>query len=191
MEENNNTTGVNGGTAGNDGGANIEMQKEIDRAVSKALATQKAKLDKEHSEQLGVLQGKLEAFENAGLTDAEKAAKQFEAAKAAEENYKNMVKRLEVKGEFAAMGIDEADYAPVMDDLFNGDYKSATSKIGGIIKKEAEKKAQALYNAQIANIPQPKTGKDDKAWTKESFAKLTYSQQMAEISKDPSLAKLV
>ena len=46
MEENKNITGVNGGTAGNDGGANIEMQKEIDRAVSKALATQKAKLDK-------------------------------------------------------------------------------------------------------------------------------------------------
>lgn len=185
-------TGENGGNVGgNNDNANIEMQKEIDRAVSKALATQKAKLDKEHSEQIGILQGKLDAFENAGLTDAEKAAKQIAAAKAAEDNYNTMVKRFEVKSEFAAMGIDEADYAPVIDDLFKGDFKSATSKIGSIVKKEAAKQAQTLYNAQIANIPQPKTGKDDKVWTKESFGKLTYSEQMAEISKDPSLVKLV
>lgn len=184
-------TGGNGGETGKDEGANIEMQKEIDRAVTKALATQKAKLDKEHADEKAVLQGKLDAFENAGLTDAEKAAKQIAAAKAAEENYNSMMKRLEVKGEFAAMGIDEADYTPVIDDYFKGDFKSATSKLGDIIKKEAAKQAQVLYNAQIANIPQPKTGKDDKTWTRETFAKLTYSQQMAEISKDPTLIKLI
>lgn len=189
MEDNKN---FNGGAPG-DGtdGANVEMQREIDRAVSKALATQKAKLDKEYGDRNAELQAKLDAFESKGMTDAEKAAKQIEDAKKAEALYNEKISRLEVNKEFVAMGIEEADYAPVVDDYFKGDFKSATSKIAAIVEKKASQLAEVKYKALAANIPDAKTGTDGKTWTKESFGKLTYSQQMAEISKNPELVKLI
>lgn len=181
----------NGGNGGNNGEANIELQKEIDKAVTKALATQKAKLDKEYNDNISALQGKLAEFENAGLTDAEKVAKQLQAAKEAESAYNEKIKRLEIAGEFKTMGIEETDYAPIVDDYFKGDFKSATAKISSIIEKKAAAKAESLYNEQIKKTPNPKTGGNDKPWTKETFAALTYSQQMEEISKDQSLIKLL
>ncbi|MGN1104452.1 MAG: hypothetical protein ACI4QI_06190 [Candidatus Coproplasma sp.] len=182
-----------GGVPGVDGGANneAEIQRRIDQAVTKALNTQKSKLDKEYSEQTAALRSKLTAFENAGLTDAEKAAKQIADAAQAQKDYEERVKRLDVKGEFVAMGVDENDFNPIIDDFFKGDFKSATAKIAAIVDKKADEKAQKKYNKLIEGIPDAKTGKDGKTWTREEFGKLTYSQQMAEISKNPELAKLV
>lgn len=182
-----------GGVPGADGGANneAEIQRKIDQAVTKALNTQKTKLDKEYGEKMAGLQSKIDAFENAGLTDAEKAAKQVADAAKAQKDYEERVKRLDVKGEFVAMGVDEADFNPVIDDFFKGDFKSATAKIAAIVDKKADEKAQEKYNKLVEGIPEAKTGKDGKTWTKEEFSKLTYSQQMAEISKNPALIKLV
>ena len=190
MEENKNLE--NGGTSGNGtDGANIDLQREIDRAVTKALATQKAKLDKEYGDREAELRGKLDAFESKGMTDAEKVAKQIASAEKAEKLYNEKMKRLEVNGEFVAMGVEEADYSPIVDDFFKGDFKNATSKIASLVEKRATQLAEEKYNTLVANIPDAKTGTDGKTWTKESFGKLTYSQQMAEISKNPDLIKLI
>lgn len=187
MEEN-----KNGGVPGEDGGVDIETQKLIDRAVTKALATQKAKLDKEHGEAVKGLQDRLDAFENNGLTDAEKAAKQVKAAEEKERLYNEKLKRFDVGQEFAAMGVEEADYTPVIDDFFKGEFKSAASKLSAIIDKKATALAETKYKALTANIPDAKTGAEgEKKWTKETFGKLTYSQQMAEINKNPELIKLI
>ena len=183
---------LNGGAPGNDGGADIEKQKEIDRAVTKALKTQKENLEKEHNAKLKTLQDKLDAFENNGLTDAEKAAKQVKAAAEKEALYVEKLKRLEVGQEFSNMGVEEADYSPILDDFFKGDFKNATSKLSAIIEKKATALAETKYKALTSNIPEPNQGNDkDKKWTKESFGKLTYSQQMAEIEKNPELIKLI
>lgn len=188
MEDNKNLNGGNPGNGTED--ANIELQRKIDQAVTKALATQKAKLDKEYGDKQAELQAKLDAFESKGLTDAEKAAKQLEAAAKAEANYKEQLKRLEVKQQFVAMGVEEGDYSPVIDDFFKGDYANATSKLAAIVEKKANQIAEEKFKASAANIPDPKTG-SSKAITKEEFQKLTYSQQMAEIAKNPELTKYI
>lgn len=194
MEDNKTNPIPNGGAVGNgtDGAnAEIELQRKIDRAVTQALATQKAKLDKEHGDQLAELQNKLNAFAENGLTDAEKAAKSIKDANEAKQNYETKLKRLEVNSEFGKAGIEESDYAPVVDDLFKGDFKSATSKIAAVIEKRATALAEKKYNDLAAKIPDAKTGTDGKVWTKAEFQKLTYSQQMHEISKNPELEKLI
>ncbi len=184
--------GANGGNSGNGTeGANIEMQREIDKAVTKALATQKAKLDKEYGDRQAELQAKLDAFESKGLTDAEKAAKQIEAAAKAEAKFNEQLKRLEVKQQFVAMGVEEADYSPVIDDFFKGDFTGATSKLSAIVEKKANQLAEEKFKASAANIPDPKTGSDGGGMTKEKFQKLTYSQQMAELEKHPEYAKFI
>ena len=141
--------GANGGNSGNGTeGANIEMQREIDKAVTKALATQKAKLDKEYGDRQAELQAKLDAFESKGLTDAEKAAKQIEAAAKAEAKFNEQLKRLEVKQQFVAMGVEEADYSPVIDDFFKGDFTGATSKLSAIVEKKANQLAEEKFKGR-------------------------------------------
>lgn len=191
MEENKNT-GTNGGNSGNGTeGANIELQREIDKAVTKALATQKAKLDKEYGDRETELRTKLDAFESKGMTDAEKVAKQIADAQKSEKLYNEKLKRLDVNKEFVTMGVEEADYSPIVDDFFKGDFKNATSKIAAIVEKRATQLAEQKYKELASNIPDAKTGSDGKTWTKETFGKLTYSQQMSEISKNPDLMKLI
>lgn len=184
--------------AGSDNGtetanADIERQKEIDRAVTKALATQKANLEKEHNAQMSEMSKKLKAFEEQGLTDAEKVAKRLQEAENAEKDYKEKTQKLELGVSFSKMGVSEEDYNPIIDAYLKGDFISANAKISEVITKRANEIASEKYNDAVSKLPGANQGNNDGKgeMTKAKFDKLTYSQQMAELNMHPEYTKFL
>ena len=172
--------------------ADIEMQSKIDKAVTKVLQTQKANLEREYNETLQGYQNQLKAFEEKGLTDAEKAAKQLKAAADAEKSYKEMKQRLELEVNFSKMGVAEEDYKSIIDSYLKNDFISANSKIAEVIEKRANEIAAQKYNANVQNLPNPNQGNsNDGEMTKAKFDKLTYSQQMELLDKHPEFTKFL
>lgn len=182
---------ANGGDPAPEG--NKELQSTIDKAVTKALQTQKANLDAAHQAELQALQNKLNAFEEKGLTDAEKVERQLKAAVEAEKQYKVKEQKLELGISFSKMGISEDDYSPIIDAYLSGQFILANQKIGEIIDKRANELAAQKYNDALSKTPDPNIGKDPKngEMTREKFVKMSYTEQMELLEKHPEYAKFL
>lgn len=185
---------------GDDNGSKDQMSEEdkrvqsiVDKAVTKALATQKAKLDAAHNEEISSLQNKLNSFEEKGLTDAEKVAKQLKEAADAKKSYEVEKQKLQLEKSFAKMGITEEDYLPVISDYLSSNFISANEKLGEIIEKRANELAAQKYNEAVSKIPNPNGGNSSKdgEMTKAKFDKLTYTEQMELLEKHPEYAKFL
>lgn len=165
-------------------------ESEKDTEVTKAIKTREAKLKEEFQSQIEELNGKLKSFEEKGLTDAEKVAKQLEEAKTEKQKYLEEKKRLELGVSFSKMGIEEESYIPLIDDYIKNDFVSANKKIAEIINNRANEIAAQKYNKNLENMPTPKNT-EPKAMTKAEFDKLSYTQMLTEIEKNPSLRKFL
>ena len=185
---------------GDDNGSKDQMSEEdkrvqsiVDKAVTKALATQKARLDAAHNEEISSLQNKLNSFEEKGLTDAEKVAKQLKEAADAKKSYEVEKQKLQLEKSFAKMGIAEEDYLPVISDYLSSNFISANEKLGEIIEKKANELAAQKYNEAVSKIPNPNGGNSSKDGeiTKAKFDKLTYTEQVELLEKHPEYAKFL
>lgn len=183
-----------------DNGAKDQMSDEdkrvqsiVDKAVTKALATQKAKLDAAHNEEVASLQSKINSFEEKGLTDAEKVAKQLRESEAAKKSYEIEKQKLQLERSFAKMNIAEEDYIPIIDSYMSGNFLSANEKIGEVIEKRANELAAQKYNDAVSKISNPNGGNSTKdgEMTKAKFDKLTYTEQMELLEKHPEYAKFL
>ena len=136
---------------------------------------------------------KLKAFEEQGLTDAEKVAKRLQEAEIAEKDYKEKTQKLELGVSFSKMGVSEEDYNPIIDAYLKGDFISANAKISEVITKRANEIASEKYNDAVSKLPGANQGNSDGKgeMTKAKFDKLTYSQQMAELNMHPEYTKFL
>jgi len=165
-------------------------ESEKDAEVTKAIKTREMKLKEEFQTQFDELTNKLKAFEEKGLTDAEKVAKQLEEAKSEKQKYLEQTKRLELGVSFSKMGIEEEFYTPLIDDYIKNDFISANKKIAEIINKRANEIAAQKYNKNLENMPTPKNT-EPKAMTKAEFDNLSYTQMISALEKEPSLKKFL
>lgn len=163
------------------------LQKETDRAVTKALETNKQKLEAEFQARLEA--EKEEVVNTANMTAEEKAKAEFEAQKAEWEKEKSEFEKqkleLSTTKKMNSEGLP-TDFASL---VIGADEEETDSNIE-MFKSHWQKALEEAVNNRLKGAT-PKAGnsKPSAVMTKEEFGKLGYKDRNKLLEKDPELMK--